>query len=157
HQQACHAVILARPGAVPKTTSGKVMRRACRDAFSSGELARAALHVDRAEPGAPEPAAEPEGAVPAARDARLAGLDDDFARRGAELGGTFRRLTAARRGRVFHKEATTLRGELRVLDAPAIPRHRFFAPGARYGVIVRHANGVQDDDAGWDNRGATVR
>lgn len=37
HGVGCHAVIVAKPGAIKKTTSGKVQRRACRAAFMSGE------------------------------------------------------------------------------------------------------------------------
>jgi len=38
HQVPVHAVALVLPGAVPKTTSGKVQRRACRAAFVEGGL-----------------------------------------------------------------------------------------------------------------------
>lgn len=38
HEVEPHAVILARPGAIPKTTSGKLQRRACRDRYLAGEL-----------------------------------------------------------------------------------------------------------------------
>jgi acyl-CoA synthetase (AMP-forming)/AMP-acid ligase II len=39
HQVACDTVVLARPGTVHKTTSGKVRRGACRQAYLDGELA----------------------------------------------------------------------------------------------------------------------
>jgi acyl-CoA synthetase (AMP-forming)/AMP-acid ligase II len=37
HTVGCHAVIVTKPGAIKKTTSGKVQRRACRAAFAAGE------------------------------------------------------------------------------------------------------------------------
>lgn len=40
HAVGCHAVVVARPGAIKKTTSGKVQRRACRAAFISGEYSQ---------------------------------------------------------------------------------------------------------------------
>jgi amino acid adenylation domain-containing protein len=38
HEVAAHEVVLVRPGGVPKTTSGKVRRRVCRDAYLADEL-----------------------------------------------------------------------------------------------------------------------
>ncbi|HEX7186575.1 MAG TPA: amino acid adenylation domain-containing protein, partial [Thermoanaerobaculia bacterium] len=38
HEAAVHEVVLVVPGGVPKTTSGKVQRRACRDLYLRGEL-----------------------------------------------------------------------------------------------------------------------
>ncbi len=38
HHVQIHALVLARAGAVPKTTSGKVRRSACRELFLAGEL-----------------------------------------------------------------------------------------------------------------------
>lgn len=40
HAVGCHAVVVARPGAIKKTTSGKVQRRACRAAFIGGEYSQ---------------------------------------------------------------------------------------------------------------------
>ena len=37
HTLACYAVVVATSGAIKKTTSGKVQRRACRAAFERGE------------------------------------------------------------------------------------------------------------------------
>jgi acyl-CoA synthetase (AMP-forming)/AMP-acid ligase II len=45
YQIACHAVVLGRTGTVRKTTSGKVRRQACREAFLSGEVTRAATTI----------------------------------------------------------------------------------------------------------------
>jgi acyl-CoA synthetase (AMP-forming)/AMP-acid ligase II len=38
HQAHCHALVLGKPGTVKKTTSGKIRRRACKEAFVSGEI-----------------------------------------------------------------------------------------------------------------------
>ena len=38
HNLSIYALVLARPGAIPKTSSGKIQHRACRAAFLSGEL-----------------------------------------------------------------------------------------------------------------------
>ncbi|MFD8496443.1 fatty acyl-AMP ligase [Amycolatopsis sp. NPDC059657] len=38
HQLACHAVVVGKAGTVRKTTSGKVRRLACKQAFVSGEI-----------------------------------------------------------------------------------------------------------------------
>ncbi len=52
HDLALHTILLVRGGTVPKTSSGKVQRRACRSAFLAGELKelavlhRAAVHVN---------------------------------------------------------------------------------------------------------------
>ena len=40
HAVGCHAVVIAKAGAIKKTTSGKVQRRACRAAFMAGEYAQ---------------------------------------------------------------------------------------------------------------------
>ena len=52
HEVRVHEVILARPGAVPRTTSGKVQRAACRELYRAGRLevyARHALPTDLPE------------------------------------------------------------------------------------------------------------
>ena len=38
HEVQPHAVVLIKPGSIPKTSSGKIQRRACRDAFLKGAL-----------------------------------------------------------------------------------------------------------------------
>ncbi|WP_437277994.1 amino acid adenylation domain-containing protein [Sorangium sp. So ce375] len=62
HEVAVHAVVLIKPGSLPRTTSGKVQRRACRARFLDGSLdavwrstsgdpaARAGVEAETAEP-----------------------------------------------------------------------------------------------------------
>ncbi|WP_437547001.1 amino acid adenylation domain-containing protein [Sorangium sp. So ce367] len=59
HEVAVHAVVLIKPGSLPRTTSGKVQRRACRAKFLDGSWdavwqsavgARAGVEAERAEP-----------------------------------------------------------------------------------------------------------
>jgi len=56
HELQLFAVVLIRPGSLPKTSSGKIQRRACRTAFLNGTLERVAewreLSVPESEPGA---------------------------------------------------------------------------------------------------------
>ena len=57
HGLQVHAVAVVRPGGVPKTTSGKVQRRACRARFLAGELPLVGVSVREAAAGAvPRPA-----------------------------------------------------------------------------------------------------
>ncbi len=65
HAQRCELVILAKPGTVLKTSSGKLRRRACRLAYEKGELAKSVLFVSRASDVAAETAraAEPRRIV----------------------------------------------------------------------------------------------
>ncbi|MBX7072951.1 MAG: AMP-binding protein [Pirellulales bacterium] len=93
HDLAIESVVLVQQGAIPKTTSGKVQRRACRDLFARGELP--VLHVWQAPPrGRSEhsaPLAPPRNAteqalVDAWRDVlgiSQVGVDDHF----LDLGG----------------------------------------------------------------------
>ena len=43
HTLGCYAVVVATSGAIKKTTSGKVQRRACRAAFEAGEYTEVML------------------------------------------------------------------------------------------------------------------
>jgi acyl carrier protein len=142
HHQACAVVILAKAGAVLKTSSGKLRRRAVRQLFERGDLA--AIHVAR-------------DLAPRTFARAVAGLDAPFRELASGVARWFASASREKRGRVFHKEATTLGGWLEAAPADGLPPHPLFAAGKRYPVLVRHANGVQDDDAAWDNRGATVR
>ncbi|WP_370948990.1 fatty acyl-AMP ligase [Amycolatopsis sp. cg5] len=45
HQLACHAVVVGKAGTVRKTTSGKVRRLACKQAFVSGEIEASAATI----------------------------------------------------------------------------------------------------------------
>jgi acyl-CoA synthetase (AMP-forming)/AMP-acid ligase II len=45
HQLACHAIVLGRVGTVAKTTSGKVRRLACKEAYVTGAVAAAPTTV----------------------------------------------------------------------------------------------------------------
>ena len=67
HGLALDMVVLVRCGTIPKTSSGKIQRRACRAAFLAGELKALAEHrgllVESADPGtAVSPGAEDAGA-----------------------------------------------------------------------------------------------
>jgi acyl-CoA synthetase (AMP-forming)/AMP-acid ligase II/aryl carrier-like protein len=63
HELEVHAVVLLRTGRLPKTSSGKVQRQACRDAFLRGTLHQVGRSIRpqrrRTRPGADEP----DGAV----------------------------------------------------------------------------------------------
>ncbi|WP_437606751.1 amino acid adenylation domain-containing protein [Sorangium sp. So ce834] len=68
-----YAIVLLGPRRLPKTTSGKIQRRACKAAFLRGELdALGVFHEDRAPGGAP---AEERAAAPAPRAAQAPGPD----------------------------------------------------------------------------------
>ncbi|MCQ8769406.1 type I polyketide synthase [Streptomyces telluris] len=95
HQVAPHTVVLLKRSTVPKTTSGKIQRQACRAALTGLELSVVAASVLRDDAGPPSPAARPgrEQAVEAVarvlgRAAGPDGGDDDAAadRGFAELG-----------------------------------------------------------------------
>lgn len=65
HELDVHAVVLVRTGTVPKTSSGKLQRLACRDEFVRGTLRKIGESIRPAEPAFPE-SEEVEGAVVAA-------------------------------------------------------------------------------------------
>jgi natural product biosynthesis luciferase-like monooxygenase protein len=50
HQLHTHAIVLIRAGTLPKTTSGKIQRKVCRDEFLSGDLKAIFSSVDADEP-----------------------------------------------------------------------------------------------------------
>jgi hypothetical protein len=56
HQTPCHAIVLAPPGGVLKTTSGKVRRQACRQLWLDGTLQKKALFIQQAGSTASSPA-----------------------------------------------------------------------------------------------------
>ena len=72
HELQVHGVVLAKKGAVPKTSSGKIQRRGCRAALQDGTLpvvARSFEPVVSAEPP-PAPAAESASASPGGSEVR---------------------------------------------------------------------------------------
>lgn len=81
HEVRVHEVVLIRTGTLPKTSSGKVQRQACRTLWLNGELAVVARsRAEPATPGVGEPGPEEEAAPfreellalpPVAREARL--------------------------------------------------------------------------------------
>jgi len=70
HALHTHAVVLLKPSTLPRTTSGKVRRKACREAFLNHSLPAVAAWVS---PLAPTPDAEPE---PNSATRELAGRAD---------------------------------------------------------------------------------
>ena len=52
HAVACHAVVVAKPGAICKTTSGMVQRQACRAAYLAGDYTAVRRFCMRAAPRA---------------------------------------------------------------------------------------------------------
>ncbi|MFE8599887.1 condensation domain-containing protein [Archangium violaceum] len=89
HELRLHALTLLAPGSLPKTSSGKIQRRAARAAFLAGELQEVAAWREHAQAGAEAPrtpAAEetPEAAPetrPESPEALEAWLRTRFARR----------------------------------------------------------------------------
>jgi amino acid adenylation domain-containing protein len=54
HEIQAHAVVLVRAGTIPKTSSGKIQRNACREAYLGGELREVGgWRAGRAEPTSP--------------------------------------------------------------------------------------------------------
>lgn len=77
HDLALHTIVLVRSGTIPKTSSGKVRRRACRAAFLAGELRGLAEHHSAATPdnlanavSAPVAAGSRSAAAPIAQPGR---------------------------------------------------------------------------------------
>ncbi|UKD58661.1 aminotransferase class I/II-fold pyridoxal phosphate-dependent enzyme [Amycolatopsis sp. FU40] len=91
HAVSPHAVVVLRPGALPKTTSGKLRRQACSRAFRTFGLAVAAASVTRAS--APKADAAPPSAAAVLRAlADISGRTDVEGRGFAELGLEYPRL-----------------------------------------------------------------
>src|SRR6185295_11326425 len=77
HEIAVEEVVLLRSGTLPRTSSGKVRRQACREGYLAGSLAvvgRSALTAERELPEE-TPALADVGAVIAAEAARVLRLD----------------------------------------------------------------------------------
>ena len=71
HEIAVSGILLLKAGSIPKTSSGKIQRHACRDAYLEGSLAVVGRWSQRGE-GSPPPAAAEAAPEPAGetRDAR---------------------------------------------------------------------------------------
>jgi acyl-CoA synthetase (AMP-forming)/AMP-acid ligase II/acyl carrier protein len=90
HELDLHALILVRPGSIPRTSSGKIQRRVCRDQLLRGELAVLASW-DRDTRSAPASSRRTEGLKPwlvgrVARLLRLQPHEVDPARALSEYG-----------------------------------------------------------------------
>ncbi|MET9349441.1 amino acid adenylation domain-containing protein [Streptomyces termitum] len=68
HEVRPHAVVLIRTASLPRTSSGKVARHACRAAYLAGDLLVTAVHADAEPPAAPEAEPAAEAPVPDASD-----------------------------------------------------------------------------------------
>jgi acyl-CoA synthetase (AMP-forming)/AMP-acid ligase II/alkylation response protein AidB-like acyl-CoA dehydrogenase/acyl carrier protein len=101
HELALHAVVLLPAGAIAKTSSGKIQRRACRADFLARKLG--AVHEWTAPVEAPAPVAAPAPTAPAPRvddragsaaraDALIAWLRDSATRLGSRMMDERRRL-----------------------------------------------------------------
>ncbi|HEX4966052.1 MAG TPA: amino acid adenylation domain-containing protein [Thermoanaerobaculia bacterium] len=95
HEVQVHEVVLLRPGSIPKTSSGKIQRHACRAGYLDGTLAvvaasgPAALEPAGREPGASLPACDREALAaldPAGRCAALLAFLEDRAAAAIGLG-----------------------------------------------------------------------
>ncbi|MBI1853014.1 MAG: amino acid adenylation domain-containing protein [Planctomycetes bacterium] len=88
HELRLHAAVLLKPGALPKTTSGKVQRHACRSAHLAGELdAVASTEFPRERGGSPaRTVLERDLAAIWARVLEVddVSIDDDFFRLGGD-------------------------------------------------------------------------
>eukprot|EP00698_Gefionella_okellyi_P012932 TRINITY_DN3515_c0_g1_i2.p1 TRINITY_DN3515_c0_g1~~TRINITY_DN3515_c0_g1_i2.p1 ORF type:complete len:2412 (+),score=457.36 TRINITY_DN3515_c0_g1_i2:141-7376(+) len=163
-QQHCSVstVAVGRRGMVSKTSSGKVQRKACASKLMQASFAQspAVLCIKQYNSAdlqftVPLPLRdESQEASPWPHYTR--GLDPMLHATIVKIGQAMKQMTIARRNRVFHAVATTLQGTFTIV-ASAPCTLASMPPGATHGVLVRHANGLQDDDAAADNRSATVR
>ena len=85
HEAQVAEVLLLAAGALPKTTSGKVQRRACRRAWQSGELPLLGASGSPGEPPVRPPGAEPAGTGSLAGSGASALLSLPLAERRAAL------------------------------------------------------------------------
>jgi len=136
HGLAVHAVALIARGSLPRTSSGKIRRRATRTAWLRGELAPVttwvlALETQPAVTGAPAPTAQFEAEVAAAFRELLGvstlGPHDDF----LELGGDSIKFVelAARLEEITSRELVLVPPLERLTVAAIAERLRWGAPG----------------------------
>jgi acyl-CoA synthetase (AMP-forming)/AMP-acid ligase II/thioesterase domain-containing protein len=145
HGEPCHAIVLVAAGTVPKTTSGKLQRRACREAFLRGELTSGAACVASMSLAASRASSRVPG---------LASLDDSMRR----LFARFVNVFSNQRHKGVEMPGVTARGTLVVLGAAGLPRHAFLAEGNCYPVLVRHTNTNREpDDTVLTGRAASIR
>lgn len=91
-------------------------------------------------------------------DPRTNNVDETFQQLISGIARAFGTIAQIKGRRATHSYGTTAAGVLTVLDNLDIPEHKLFKAGARYPVLLRHANikGFPDD-AILDGRGATMR
>ena len=154
HEVSIHEVVLLRPGGVPKTSSGKIQRRACRAALAAGELPvvfRSALSGSAAAGGAEAPALNREELSALAPELRARALLESLR---AEVA----RLLSVPAARVDPRQPLTA---LALDSLSAAELHR--AVESRTGVPVSLADLLQGVSlealcagllAGWDGPGA---
>ncbi len=166
--QAEHAIhvawlVVVPKGTTPRTTSGKVQRQRAKALFFDERLSRDPnVYLKSFEVGggpssaaavAPVDPPKPSRPSPAADDPRIASMGPEFRRCLRAVGRQFANMASRRDARLFHPVATTLSGRFTPIGdvtSPDLLR-------SSHPVIVRFANGVQADDAHWDNRGASLR
>ena len=117
HELPVDAIVLVKPGSIPKTSSGKIQRHACRDALLAAtldEFGRSGDLASGASTEAPEPASEmpqfvelPEAAPPRPKQPARAKPDRPAPRKPAEAPG--RQAAAAK---VERAEAPSRNGAL---------------------------------------------
>ncbi|HWE34976.1 MAG TPA: amino acid adenylation domain-containing protein, partial [Isosphaeraceae bacterium] len=141
HDLEVHAVALIRPMSLPRTSSGKVRRRACRDAFLAGTLDLVALDEARAAPALARPT--PSDAPSLDLDAIRAGLIDRLARRlGVDRDAIDPRRPLASFG-LGSLQAVALAGELEDwLGRPLPPTLAYEYP--TIDALARHLAGIPD-------------
>ena len=151
HQVSCRTVAIAPPGTILKTTSGKLRRQACKQAYLKGTLQEQAFQIDTI-------AYQETTSSDKQEDPRLRGMTPEF----HKLISNLALLTGQRwkdlKRRSTHTVGVTGFGQAEFLPQPNIPAHPFFVPGKKFPVIVRHAAGKGfEDDAIMDVRSATFR
>jgi linolenate 9R-lipoxygenase len=91
-------------------------------------------------------------------DPRTVDIEPRFQKIISGIATVFGKMAQTRGKRATHSVGTIAAGTLEIFPTLTIPSHRYFAPGSRFPVVLRHANikGFPDD-AILDGRGATLR